>query len=145
MVKFLYLPSKVFVHPFLLAMSYTIACHFFTSGLSANHKSTVYCASSMLASQSFMNPCTVFPYAMEKFMIFALFLSFAYLSFSSGAGGSPLLESHSSNSDPFFSSCWMCGYMPAAVLEWKSPPSLKASIMDWQFVMCARIRSSSYP
>ena len=32
-----------------------------------------------------------------------------------------------------------------AVLEWKSPPSLKASIILTQFVMCASTLSSSCP
>jgi len=35
--------------------------------------------------------------------------------------------------------------MPIAVREWKQPPEAKASIMLWQFVMCASSRSSSCP
>ena len=46
---------------------------------------------------------------------------------------------------PLWIASLMWSYMPRAVLEWKSPPSLKALIMDLHSAMWANIRSSSWP
>ena len=79
-LRFLYLPNNVLVHPLSRAMNFYNSCHFFTSGLSLYQRSTVFYASSLVQFHSFIKPWTVLPYAIEKFMIFAFFLSFAYLS-----------------------------------------------------------------
>ena len=47
--------------------------------------------SSLDTPQSFDSPKIVLPYAIEKFSVFALLRSEPNLSFSNGAGGSPLL------------------------------------------------------
>lgn len=100
LVRFLYLPRRVWVHPFISAILWTSDCQSLTSGLSLYQISKLYYASSIEQSKSFANPCAVFPYAIEKFIIFACFLSLANTSFKIGAGACPLELSHSNSTSP---------------------------------------------